>query len=65
LAELERFVATDDPWTEVIRECVIPDEAHCVLLWVQRAQRATDNRAANLAVKVGNALELPVVALLS
>lgn len=63
LAELERFVAANDPWAEVIRECVIPDKAQCVLLWVQRAQRATDNRAANLAVKIGNALELPVVAL--
>ncbi len=63
MSGIERFVAADDPWVDVLREGAIPDDAQCVLLWVQRAQRATDNRAANLAVKIGNALKLPVVAL--
>lgn len=63
LAGIERFVAADDQWTSLLRAGNIPCDAQCMLLWVQRAQRATDNRAANLAVRIGNALKLPVVAL--
>jgi deoxyribodipyrimidine photo-lyase len=63
LTGIDRFVAADDPWAEVLHDPAIPADARCVLLWVQRAQRATDNRAANLAVAIGNALALPVVAL--
>jgi deoxyribodipyrimidine photo-lyase len=63
LTGIDRFVAADGPWAKVLRNHTVPADAQCVLLWVQRAQRATDNRAANLAVGIGNALELPVVAL--
>jgi deoxyribodipyrimidine photo-lyase len=63
LADIERFITADDPWTDVLRDGAIPDDSQCVLLWVQRTQRATDNRAANLAVNIGNSLKLPVVAL--
>jgi deoxyribodipyrimidine photo-lyase len=34
----------------------------CVVYWMQRAQRGRDNHAVDLAVEVGNALGLPVVA---
>jgi deoxyribodipyrimidine photo-lyase len=33
----------------------------CVVYWMQRAQRGVDNHAVDLAVKVANALGLPVV----
>jgi deoxyribodipyrimidine photo-lyase len=35
--------------------------ARCVVYWMQRAQRAHDNPALDLAVDLGNALGLPVV----
>jgi deoxyribodipyrimidine photo-lyase len=38
-----------------------PGEGKCVVYWMQRAQRGRDNHALNLAVAVGNALDLPVV----
>ena len=39
-----------------------PDpEGRCVLHWMQRAQRGVDNAALNLAIAVGNALNLPVL----
>ena len=38
-------------------------DGDCVIYWMQRAQRGTDNAALNLAVALGNALERPVVAL--
>ncbi|MFT4039579.1 MAG: deoxyribodipyrimidine photo-lyase [Thermomicrobiales bacterium] len=62
MAGIDRFVAEDDPWSEVLNQRDIPDDPACVLLWVQRAQRATENRAVNLAVAIGNALQIPVVA---
>lgn len=34
----------------------------CVLLWVSRTQRAWDNRAADLAIALADALDVPVVA---
>ncbi len=40
-----------------------PDpEGRCVLYWMQRSQRGRDNAAVNLAVALGNALRLPVLA---
>ena len=33
----------------------------CVVYWMQRSQRATDNRALNIAVAAANALTKPVV----
>ncbi len=39
-----------------------PDpEARVVLYWMQRSQRGTNNAALNLAIDLGNALQLPVV----
>jgi deoxyribodipyrimidine photo-lyase len=37
------------------------EPARCVVYWMQRAQRAHDNPALDLAVELGNALGLPVV----
>jgi deoxyribodipyrimidine photo-lyase len=40
-----------------------PDEGgKCVVYWMQRSQRATDNAALDLAVRLGNELGKPVVA---
>jgi deoxyribodipyrimidine photo-lyase len=40
-----------------------PDPAgKCVVYWMQRAQRGVDNPALNHAIKLGNALKLPVLA---
>ena len=36
-------------------------QGRCVVYWMQRAQRAHDNPALDLAVDLGNALSLPVV----
>jgi len=36
--------------------------AKCVVYWMQRAQRGRDNHALDLAVRIGEALALPVVA---
>jgi len=37
------------------------EHTRCVVYWMQRAQRAHDNPALDLAVELGNALGLPVV----
>ena len=36
-------------------------DGKCVVYWMQRAQRGRDNHAVDLAVKIGNALGLPIV----
>jgi deoxyribodipyrimidine photo-lyase len=36
-------------------------EGRCVVYWMQRAQRGVDNHAVDVAVKLANALELPLV----
>src|SRR4051812_3262133 len=36
-------------------------DGRCVVYWMQRAQRALDNLALDVAVEVANALRLPVV----
>ncbi len=42
-----------------------PDpEGKCVVYWMQRAQRAVDNPALDVAIEAGNALRKPVVAYL-
>ena len=39
-----------------------PDpDGRCVIYWMQRAQRAVDNPALDIAVRLGNELRLPVV----
>ena len=42
------------------RECVT--DGTCVICWMQRAQRALDNPALNVAIEAGNLLGKPVVA---
>ncbi|HEV2529578.1 MAG TPA: deoxyribodipyrimidine photo-lyase [Thermomicrobiales bacterium] len=51
-----------DPRVEILRDADIDPDGQCVLLWVQRAQRATANHAANLAVELADELGLPVIA---
>ncbi len=42
-----------------------PDpDGHCVVYWMQRAQRAVDNPALDIAIEAGNALKKPAVAYL-
>ncbi|MGH9537102.1 MAG: deoxyribodipyrimidine photo-lyase [Terriglobales bacterium] len=41
------------------------NDGRCVVYWMQRAQRASDNPALNLAVKVANELGKPVVVFLA
>ncbi|MFN8592381.1 MAG: deoxyribodipyrimidine photo-lyase [Thermomicrobiales bacterium] len=52
----------DAPWIDLLRPGQPHAEGRCVMLWVQRAQRATGNRAANVAINLANHLRLPVVA---
>src|SRR5271155_2564021 len=40
-------------------------DGKCVVYWMQRAQRGVDNHAVDLAVKVANALGLPLVVYLA
>src|SRR5271156_1687137 len=40
-------------------------DGKCVVYWMQRAERALDNPALDVAVEVGNALNLPVLAYFS
>jgi deoxyribodipyrimidine photo-lyase len=54
---------TDDPRV-CIRRPGVPDPAgRTVVYWMQRAQRAADNPALDLAIAAGNDLGLPVVVL--
>lgn len=62
MPDIAALLPKADPRIEVFRGGPVAGEARCVLLWVQRAQRATGNLAANLAVDLGDALGLPVVA---
>src|SRR6516225_1248460 len=36
-------------------------DGHCVVYWMQRAQRAIDNPALDIAIEIGNDLKKPVV----
>lgn len=59
---LERLI--EDPRVRVRNRAGVRREGACVVYWMQRAQRATDNPALELAVELGNLLQRPVVALL-
>ncbi len=49
-----------------IRKAGAPDPAgKCVVYWMQRAQRAIDNPALDVAIRVGNELKKPVVVFLA
>jgi deoxyribodipyrimidine photo-lyase len=60
--DVSAFVPIGHPAVEVYRGGETASDGRCVLLWVQRAKRAKANRAANLAVRVADALGLPVIA---
>src|SRR3954464_11673964 len=51
----------NDPRVTVRRAGNPDPEGSCVVYWMQRAQRGTDNPALDVAVEVGNALRKPVV----
>jgi deoxyribodipyrimidine photo-lyase len=54
-------ILSSDPRV-TIRRLGMPDpNGRCVVYWMQRAQRALDNSALDLAVNVANALRQPVV----
>ena len=40
-------------------------DGRCVVYWMQRAQRGVDNAAVDLAIEIGNELDLPVVVFFS
>ncbi len=50
-----------DPRVTVRRSGVPDSEGTCVVYWMQRAQRAIDNPALDLAIELGNELNKPVV----
>jgi deoxyribodipyrimidine photo-lyase len=60
LEELKKL--TEDPRVTVRRNGPPDANGKCIVYWMQRAQRGVDNHAADLAVKLGNLLGLPVVA---
>jgi deoxyribodipyrimidine photo-lyase len=55
----------DNPRVLVRRAGPLAPDAKCVVYWMQRAERALDNPALDIAVQVGNALDLPVLAYFS
>lgn len=50
-----------DPRVTVRRPGPPAPDGHCVVYWMQRAQRGLDNPALDLAIEAGNLLEQPVV----
>jgi deoxyribodipyrimidine photo-lyase len=64
LPEALRKIA-GNPRVLVRRAGPLAPDAKCVVYWMQRAQRALDNPALDIAVEVGNALDLPVLAYFS
>jgi deoxyribodipyrimidine photo-lyase len=55
----------DDPRVTVRRGGPPCRNSRCVVYWMQRAQRAIDNPALDLAIAIGNELRLPVVVFFS
>ena len=51
----------DDPRLTVRRSGAPDPDGRCVVYWMQRAQRATDNAALTAAIEAGNLLGKPVV----
>jgi deoxyribodipyrimidine photo-lyase len=50
-----------DPRVRVRRSGPPDPDGRCVVYWMQRAQRAADNPALDIAIEAGNALKTPVV----
>ena len=51
----------DDPRVTVRTKGEPDPDGRCVVYWMQRAQRAVDNPALDMAIRLGNELRLPVV----
>src|ERR1700733_13666565 len=51
----------DNPRIRVRRAGPPAPDAKCVVYWMQRAERALDNPALDVAIDVANALNLPVL----
>ncbi len=62
MPDIHHLIPANDPRLAVLQAGETRAGAGCVLLWVQRAQRATGNLAANLAIEIANELRLPVIA---
>lgn len=60
LPEALRKLAVN-PRITVRRGGSLAQDAKCVVYWMQRAERALDNPALDIAVEAGNALDLPVL----
>lgn len=56
-----RLPLRDDPRVTVRTKGDPDPDGRCVVYWMQRAQRAVDNPALDVAVRLGNELRLPVV----
>ena len=54
-----------NPRVRVRRAGAPAPDAKCVVYWMQRAERALDNPALDIAVEVANALDLPLLAYFS
>src|ERR1700689_5455216 len=54
-----------NPRVRVRRAGAPAPDAKCVVYWKQRAERALDNPALDIAVEVANALDLPLLAYFS
>ena len=52
---------SSDPRVTVRRAGAPDPNGRCVVYWMQRAQRALDNPALDVAVEAANALQQPVV----
>ena len=50
-----------DPRVRIRRSGAPDPDGRCVVYWMNRAQRAADNPALDLAIAAGNALRKPVV----
>jgi deoxyribodipyrimidine photo-lyase len=59
------FSYTQDPRVTLRRAGSPIKGGKCVVYWMQRAQRALDNPALDLAIALGNELNLPVIAYFS
>src|SRR5215208_3515381 len=56
-----RLTLRGDPRVTVRTKGEPDPDGRCVVYWMQRAQRAVDNPALDVAVRLGNELRLPVV----
>ncbi|MGZ5141644.1 MAG: deoxyribodipyrimidine photo-lyase, partial [Burkholderiales bacterium] len=61
MASAELRELTDDARLTVRREGDPDPNGRCVVYWMQRAQRGSDNHAVDVAVRAANALGLPLV----